>query len=184
MKIKTFLPSLLFLAMSCHSPAVQPEQAPVKAMEMSSADTTKTAATGGSHPENKSAPPTTTHLKDTCYAAGNFILFLRPDDSRYAELEKTDEDGLGDGDADFAVGITATEDSLKQNDRYKGITLLISTNRYIRIEDCQGGPLTIDRDSVNYGYILSGKGRPIAKTYNSVHSGNYLEEIEEYFSLP
>jgi hypothetical protein len=36
---------------------------------------------------------------------------------------------------------------------------------------------------VSYGIILSAKGRPIAKTYNIVHSGDYPGEINEYFSV-
>jgi len=46
-----------------------------------------------------------------------------------------------------------------------------------------GCQLVIDRDSVSYGFILSAKGRPVTKTYNSVHGGDYLGELDEYFSL-
>ena len=98
------------------------------------------------------------------------------------ELEKMAEGEAGDGDADFGAGIGGTQDSLKRNDRYKDIKVLTSTNRFICISDCKNGPLIIDRDSVSYGFILSARGRPIAKTYNSVHSGDYLGEIDEYFS--
>jgi hypothetical protein len=52
------------------------------------------------------------------------------------------------------------------------------------IKDCKGCPLVIDRDTVDYGYILSGKGKSITTTYNSVHSGDYLDEISGYFGLP
>jgi hypothetical protein len=43
------------------------------------------------------------------------------------------------------------------------------------------GPLIIDRDTINCGYILSQKGRAIATAYNSVHSGDYLGEMGDYF---
>jgi hypothetical protein len=164
--------------MSCHTPTIKPAPTPLKAV-----DTTKTKPHSSPPPENDSLVVLKTHLRDTTYAAGSFILFLLPDDARYAELEKEAEGEAGDGDADFGVGISGTQNNLKKNDRYKDIKFLTATTRFICISDCINGPLTIDRDSVSYGYILSAKGRPIAKTFNSVHSGDYLGEIDEYFFL-
>ncbi|HSZ32398.1 MAG TPA: hypothetical protein VK772_03760 [Puia sp.] len=178
MKINRWLPFILVLTISCHSPAIKPENAPLKIN-----DSTTVISHPALHHENDSAVILKTHLKDTTYSAGNFILFLQPDDNRYAELEKMNEDEVGDVDGDFGAGISGTEDSLKKNVRYKDIKILVSTKRYVCINDCKDGPLIIDRDTVNYGYILSAPGRPIAKTYNSVHSGDYLGELEEYFFL-
>ena len=169
---------LFLLTAGCHTPAIKPPSPPLTA-----SDTTKANSDPNTRPENDTAFVLTTHLRDTTYAAGSFILFLRPDDDRYAELEKQAEDEVGDADSDFGVGINGTQDSLKSNDRYKDIQVLISPSRYICIRDCKDGPLIIDRDSVSYGFILSEKGKAISKTYNSVHSGNYIGEIEEYFSL-
>jgi len=177
MRINQWLPSILVLTLSCHSPSVKPAPVPTKAE-----DTTKVISHLHHHHENDSAVILKTHLKDTTYATGNIILFLRPDDDRYAELEKVTEDEGGDLDEDFGVGINATQDSLKKIDRYKDIKVLVSTKRYIYLKDCKDGPLIIDRDTVSYGFILSATGRPIAKTYNSVHSGDYLIELDEYFS--
>ena len=178
MKINQCLLLLLVLAISCHLPDKSAPQ------QLTAVDTTQAVSPPDRPIDDKVFVPKT-HLRDTTYAAGSFILFLRPDDARYAELEKgADEgEGAGEGDTDFGVGISGTEDSLKQNDRYKFIRVLTSTNRYICIKDCKDGPLTIDRDSVSYGFIISSKGRPIAKTYNYVHSGNYLGELDDYFSL-
>jgi hypothetical protein len=178
MKINQCLLFILIHTMSCHTPAIKPTPAPLKAE-----DTIKAISHPDTYLENDSAVVLKTHLRDTTYAAGSFILFLRPDDARYAELEKEAEGDVGEGDADFGAGISGTQDSLKTNDRYKDIKVLTSTSRFICISDCKNGPLIIDRDSVSYGFILSTKGRPIAKTYNSVHSGDYLGEIDEYFSL-
>jgi hypothetical protein len=121
-----------------------------------------------------------THLHDTTYVEGSFILFLCPDDSRYAELESISED-VGTGDSDFGIGISNTLDSLKQNPQYSNIKGLVSTHRYINIKDCIGGPLVIDRDTVNYGFIMSAKGKHIDSDLNSVHSGHYCGEIDSYF---
>jgi hypothetical protein len=121
-----------------------------------------------------------THLHDTTFVEGSVILFLRPNDARYAELDST-SDEIGEGDADFGVGINSTFDSLKSNTQYKDIKGLVSTNRYIKIKDCLDGPLVIDRDTVNYGFIMSAKGKSFERLYNNIRSGDYLEEIDSYF---
>jgi hypothetical protein len=151
---------------------------------------------GGKHSPNQLVPKDTsipspvvkpqpqaqlnTHLHDTTFVEGSVILFLRPNDARYAELDST-SDEIGEGDADFGVGINSTLDSLKSNTQYKDIKGLVSTNRYIKIEDCLGGPLVIDRDTVNYGFIMSAKGKSFERLYNNIRSGDYLEEIDSYF---
>ncbi len=173
-----YLPFILLFTTGCHTPAIKP---PPPAFTAS--DTTKAIPAPDTRPEKDTAFVLKTHLRDTTYAAESFILFLCPDGARYAEFEKQAEDEAGDGDSDFGVGISGTQDSLGRNDRYKDIQVLVSTKRYICISDCKDGPLIINRDSVSYGYILSAKGKAISKTYNSVHSGNYVGEIEEYFSL-
>jgi hypothetical protein len=124
-----------------------------------------------------------THLKDTSRLSGNFILFLLPDKERYAELSSDPDGEVNESDADFAAGIVSTKDSLRKNDKYRSIRFAATPSRIIIIEDCLGGPLVVDRDTVSYGYILSGKGKKIATEYNSVHSGNYLGEIDDYFGL-
>jgi hypothetical protein len=178
MKVTQYLLFILIFTTSCHTPATKTAPPSLEAL-----DTIKAISHPDPHPEIDSAVVLKTHLRDTTYAAGSFILFLRPDDARYGDLEKEAEDEAGDGDADFGVGIRGTQDSLKKNDRYKDIKVVTSTNRYICISDCKDGPLIIDRDSVSYGFILSARGKPIAQTYNSVHSGDYVGEIEEYFFL-
>jgi len=75
-----------------------------------------------------------TDRHDTSFVEGSLILFLRPNDARYAELDST-SDEIGEGDADFGVGINSTLDSLKSNTQYKDIKGLVSTNRYIKIKD-------------------------------------------------
>lgn len=129
-------------------------------------------------------PKHPTHLRDTMSVSGNFILFLRPDDKRFeAETGADAENGMMEADADFGAGITVTTEILKDNPDYKGIRVLVSMRRYIHILDCKGGPLMIDRDTVNYGYIISGIGMPVSAKYNDIHSGNYIQEINEYFAL-
>jgi hypothetical protein len=166
----------LVLMISCQTPARKPAPSAMRAV-----DSTKPVDRRTSDSENEPAVILKTHLKDTAYVAGNFILFLRPDDARYDELEKISNGEVSEGDADFGVGIGRTEDSLKNNDRYKDIKMLVSTNRFIHIIDCKDGPLTIDRDLINCGFILSAKGKPVSIEYNNVHSSDYIGEIEEYF---
>jgi hypothetical protein len=186
MKINQCLLFILILAMSCRSPANKPTpNLTFTAADTTKmvADTTKAASQPDGPPKNDTVAVLKTHLRDTTFVAGNFILFLRPDDARYAELNNDPDNGAGEGDADFRVGISNTEDSVLKNSKYKDIKVLISTSRYICIKDCKDGPLVIDRDSVNCGYILSRQGHAIASSYNSVHSGDYLGELNEYFSM-
>jgi hypothetical protein len=143
MKINQYLLFIPILTMSCHTPIVRTAHVPLETV-----DTTKAISHPDPLPENDPAVVLKTHLRDTTYAAGSFILFLRPDDARYAELEKEAENETGDEDADFGVGISATRDSVKENDRYKDIKVLTSATRYICIKDCKDGPFVIDRDSI------------------------------------
>lgn len=169
--------SILFISIlsSCESPKEKPGQ-PITKVAPAPKDTTAPAA------KTQQPPPISfkTRLHDTTYVEGSFILFLRPNDERYAELDSISED-IGDGDSDFGVGINNTLDSLKKNPEYKDIKGLVTVNRYINIKDCMGGPLVIDRDTINYGFIMSAKGRRIDSVLNSVHSGDYREEIDSYF---
>jgi hypothetical protein len=201
MKINPPLPLILIAALGCHSrdshSGNKPSPAPAAAAQTTptpatTANTTWTAAdTTKRYPDSTKANPDppkddkpmvlNSHLRDTFYTTGNFILFLRPNDERYNELDKDPDGGVAEGDSDFGVGISNTQDSLAKNDRYKNIRALISAKRYIFIKDCKGGPLTIDRDSISYGTILSAKGRQIQTTWNSIHSGDYLDEIDQYF---
>jgi hypothetical protein len=176
MKLNQWLFCGLVFIQSCHSVTYNPDSATLKASDTAEAPTrTDTIA------KNAAAISYKTHLKDTTYASGNFILFLQPDDARYVELDKGSEGNAGDADSDFGVGINATQDSLKKSDRYKNIKVLTSAHRYIFIKDCKDCPLIIDRDSVNYGFIISVNGKTISKSYNSVHGGDYLGELDEYF---
>lgn len=169
----------LLLFASCHSPEGKaPATTPDTTLEAHDTNKPVTAAPED-HP--KKAIPLKTHLKDTTYIAGNVLLFLRPDDARYKELNDDPDNEVGEGDSDFGVSISNTQDSVAKNDKYKTIKVLVSTRRYISIKDCINCPLVIDRDSTDYGYILSGKGKKIDSSYNSVHSGHYLGEIDNYF---
>ncbi|HZE85314.1 MAG TPA: hypothetical protein VE035_13460 [Puia sp.] len=184
MKVMPLLSFVLLIVVSCHSSGKKSPGKPIAADTAKMyPDSTKADLNPDIHPRHDTAVILKTHLTDTSYLAGNFILFLRPNEARYAELENDPDGGAGDADSDFGVGISNTIDSLRKNARYATVKALTSTKRYIFIKDCRNGPLVIDRDSVNYGTILSGKGKPISTTYNSVHSGNYLGEIDDYFSL-
>lgn len=84
MRIHQWLSAIFFLFLSCHSPESKAPPSSLKAE-----DTVKDAVQSATRPANDSTVMILTHLRDTTYAAGNFILFLRPDDARYAELERT-----------------------------------------------------------------------------------------------
>lgn len=122
-----------------------------------------------------------THLKDTIIIKGNFALFLRPDDARF-ESYANNSDAIYIEDSDFDIHVSATMDCIENNERYKDIHTSISDNRYIVVKDCKNGPRVIDRDTINYGLILSGKGKDITiKTF--IHSKDYLDMVDGYFNI-
>jgi hypothetical protein len=121
-----------------------------------------------------------THLRDTVTISGNVILFLRPDDARFNSYVSAQEPGIYEVDSDFGAGISRTLDSIPKSNLYKDISASVTEKRYVVINDCEGCPITIDRDSVNYGFILSAAGKKHILS-RSVHSHAYIPEIEEYF---
>jgi hypothetical protein len=124
-----------------------------------------------------------THLRDTTNVSGNFIIFLRPDDTRFDNYAKDNEGGIYEVDSDFGFGLQATIDTISKNKIYKDVKVLVSTERYIIIKDCKTGPITIDRDTINYGIIMSSKGKEIMKEYNQIYSIDYTQEINDYFHI-
>ena len=124
---------------------------------------------------------TQTHLQDTTIIEGNFVLLLRPDSTRFDRYTK-ESDEIYEADSDFGFGIAATMDSISNNIKYKNIRSAISVSRYIVVKDCKSCPLTIDRDTIDYGLILTAKNNEI-KISKVMHSGGYLHDIDEYFNI-
>ncbi|MFZ1800387.1 MAG: hypothetical protein WAU24_11040, partial [Chitinophagaceae bacterium] len=124
-----------------------------------------------------------TFLHDTTIVSGNFILFLRPDSARFESYTKDPQSVIYETDSDFGFGIKGTHDSISKNTKYKNIKAIVSTDRYIIIKDCKNCPLTIDRDTIDYGVILSSAGGQIKTTYGFVHSGDYMQDVDEYFKI-
>jgi hypothetical protein len=122
------------------------------------------------------------HLKDTTIISGNYVLFLRPDSLRFESYTKDSGSGIYEVDSDFGFGISVTIDSISESKRYKNIKTIVSEKRYIIIKDCKNSPLTIDRDTINYGLIMTAKGKEI-KISTFVHSGDYLYDVDEYFNI-
>ena len=123
-----------------------------------------------------------THLQDTAIISGNFVLFLRPDSLRFESYTKDPNSGIYEADSDFGFGISATMDSITNVKRYKNIKTSVSDKRYIIIKDCKNSPLTIDIDTIDYGLILTSKGKEI-KINTFLHSGDYLYDVDEYFNI-
>jgi len=151
------------------------------AIEQKTQDQARSDTSPAEHNGSQAPPIIQTHLQDTISMKGDFILFLQPDSARFESLE--DEPGIYDGDSDFGVGISNTIIGLSKSKQLNKITVRTSDKRFINISDCKECPVIIDRDTVNYGYILSGKGRSLETKYKEVHSGDYQQEIEKYFDL-
>jgi len=173
--MKKYFSFFLLTLMACNIP-----KDPLLSIHPFDSDTSdyKNEAT---YTENNNEIVVNSHLHDTTTISGNFILFLRPDSLRFESYSSKTE--LEEADADFGYGIQGTMDSIVNNSKYQNIFAFASTDRYILIKDCKNCPLLIDRDSINYGYILSGKKLELITNFSQVHSGNYLQEINEYFKI-
>jgi hypothetical protein len=124
-----------------------------------------------------------THLADTAMFTGSWVIFLRPDSARFDFYSKKLEAGIYETDADFGDAISMAIDSIVGNKDFKGIKGMVSTKRYITLLDCKGGPLTIDRDTVNYGIILTGTDRVIKAEQNVYGGAHYVKVIRKYFGI-
>ena len=124
-----------------------------------------------------------THLNDTAMFTGSWVIFLRPDSVRFDFYANNVQQGIYDVDADFGVAISMAIDSIVGNKGFKGIKGMVSTKRYITLLDCKGGPLTIDRDTVNYGIILTGTDRVIKAEQNVYGGAHYVKVIRKYFGI-
>lgn len=123
------------------------------------------------------------HLVDTTYIDGNHVTFLRPDDARYNSYLKLPKSGIETADAHFGESTTMTIDTIIGNKKFKGIKAIVSSRRYIVIKDCKNGPITIDRDTINYGVILSAKGKEMKFEQDIFPGEHYIQLVRDYFHL-
>lgn len=123
------------------------------------------------------------HLMDTAFVVGNEIVFLRPDSIRYETYSKKLNSGISEADADFGNAVSMALDTIIGNKNFKSVKATISTKRYIKILDCKGGPIIIDRDTVNFGIILSAKGKKIEAEQNVYPGEHYIKVVRKYFNL-
>ncbi|CAN5874720.1 hypothetical protein BH11BAC7_BH11BAC7_11710 [soil metagenome] len=124
-----------------------------------------------------------THLSDTAVVLGDWIIFLRPDSTRFASYSEKLQSGIYDADADFGYACSMTIDTIIGNKSFKGIKAMISTRRFIKVMDCKECPFTIDRDTVNYGIILTGTGRPMKAEQNVYPGAHYIKAVRKYFGV-
>lgn len=123
------------------------------------------------------------HLQDTAMFKGSWIIFLRPDSARLDFYSKKLESGIYKTDAEFGDAIAMTGDSVVGNASFKGIKGMVSTKRYITIVDCKECPVTIDRDTVNYGVILTATGKPLKAEQNVYDGPHYIKALKKYFGI-
>ena len=123
------------------------------------------------------------HLKDTTAVLGDWVIFLRPDSMRFESYSKNLKQGIYDADADFGDAVSMSIDTILGNKDFKGLKAMISNKRYIKVMDCKRGPVTIDRDTVNFGVILTGTGKALKAEQNVYPGEHYLRLIRKYFGL-
>ena len=119
-----------------------------------------------------------THLKDTINLKGSTILILRPDSLRFQSYLNSGKEWIYEGDSDFGFGFSTALDSIN----YKGVYEDITDKRFVKIYDCKGCPLLIDRDSIDYGFILTKRNRVIKIDNKVFPSEYYIDQFEKYFN--
>lgn len=124
-----------------------------------------------------------THLSDTAFIYGNEIIFLRPDSLRFESYAKKLNSGISEADADFGDAVSMALDTITGNNNFKSVKAMVCTKRYIQLMDCKGGPITIDRDTVNFGIILSAKGKKMEAEQNIYPGEHYIKVVRKYFEL-
>lgn len=171
--MKKYLIPLLVLFMSCKDSQNSDQD---NSLEKNEKNTTAGATT-------EKPVVVKTYLRDTATFSGDCIIFLRPDKSRYKSYAAVQKEIINQVDSGFGMSIASTQSNMKLMKKYNPIKSFETIKRYIRLNDCAGCPSIIDRDTVDYGYILTGKNKIIQSEFNQVHAGNYLQEIDAFFGL-
>jgi hypothetical protein len=178
MKIKTLFP-IAFLLFSCGQPD--------KEIKNDSVAVSDSARLRGILATPEAVADTSTirnkPLSDTTFIDGNHVTFLCPDDNRYAFLSHDPHAGFREKDSVFGDATTMAIDAIIHNKNFKGIRAIISYRRYIVIKDGKNCPITIDRDTINYGVILSGKNKELKFEKNVFPGEHYIQLVKDYFNL-
>ena len=117
------------------------------------------------------------HLKDTIKISGKTILILRPDSLRFQSYLDSGKEWIYEVDSDFGFGFSTALDSLN----FDVVTEDVTEKRYVKIIECKGCPLIIDRDTIDYGFILTQPNKKIEIDNNVFTSEYFIERFEEYF---
>lgn len=118
-----------------------------------------------------------TQLKDTVNIKGNYILILRPDSIRFQSYLNSGKEWIYEVDSDFGFGVSTALDSFNVN----GITESITDKRFVKISDCKNCPTIIDRDTLDYGVILTGENKEVKVDDNVFGSEYYIDLFKNYF---
>lgn len=82
-------------------------------------------------------------------------MFFRPDSLRFHNYSKDPHSGIYEADSDFVFGISSAIHSLTNQKKYSNIKSVVSNFRHALILDGENGEVLIDRDSMDYGYLLT-----------------------------
>lgn len=118
-----------------------------------------------------------THLKDTVKIKGKSILILRPDSLRFQSYLDSGKEWIYEVDSDFGFGVSRALDSIN----IEGVFESVTDKRYVKIENCLNCPLIVDRDTIDYGFILTKPNRAIVIDQNVYGAEYYIKKFENYF---
>ena len=117
------------------------------------------------------------YLIDTIKVYGNSIIVLRPDSLRFQSYLNNGEEWIYEVDSDFGFSFLMALDSFN----LLGVEEHVTQRRYVEILDCKNGPIVIDRDTIDYGVILTAPGRDIEVDQNLFGGEYYIDLFKKYF---
>lgn len=117
------------------------------------------------------------NLSDTLHISRKTIAILRPDSARFQSYVQAGDNRIYEADSDFGFGTHEALESFEM----EGVKELYTTRRYISIRDCATCPRIVDRDTIDYGIILTRPHEEIMIDDKIFGKEYYLEMFESYF---
>jgi hypothetical protein len=122
--------------------------------------------------------------QDTLFIIGDATLFLRPDSCRFVQLEQASTPGVLEYDSDFGFAIAPLLDTSTDLKIKTAVEMGTATNRFILVEGCKDCPQLIDRDTLNYGLLMTSANKELEIVNSPIPAQAAIRQImERYYGL-
>ncbi|UKN03797.1 hypothetical protein K6119_09870 [Paracrocinitomix mangrovi] len=120
-------------------------------------------------------------LKDSTFINGKHVVIFIPDTVRFNSYLEKGEEWIYEVDSDFGFGISDALDSLEQEKFFKDVKTTSTENRYVIINGNYNQDVIIDRDTINYGLLLTAPNHEYQIDDNIYGMSYYYDLIKAYF---